>query len=673
MGEGGGFTMENFIIQFLPDNIAIKAKKGETILACAVHAGVYLNSSCGGDGVCGRCKIIVKKGNFKTQPTGRITPEEKRQGYVLACLTTVQDNLEVFIPPESRLDLEKISEEEVRFLRLKGIYSETQDVESGKAIIDEKVFIHSPLATKIFLKIPPPTLDDKISDLERFYREIRRKRDIPIMQTGLANIKRLGTMLREGNWQITATLGKRNETTEIVLIEPGDTSKKNFGIAFDIGTTTVTGQLVDLNTKKILGTKSTYNRQAVFGSDVISRIIYASEEDGLDRLHHAVIDNMNEIIKELIAENKVSLNDVMGVMVAGNTTMIHLLLRVDPTFIRREPYVPTANFVPVIRAQEAGIKVNPRGLLACIPGVSTYVGGDITAGVIACGISEVEDLTLLIDIGTNGEIALGNKEWLACCSASAGPAFEGSGVSCGMRAGKGAIQRVTIKRREDDFDVNPVRHCSANEGANEVSYGVKIATIGNEAPKGICGSGYIDTLAEMLKFGIINKNGKINRTIKSKRIREGLDGLEFILARKDETAIDKDIVITEADIENLKRSKGAIYAATSILIKKIGIKFEDIKKIYIAGGFGTYLDVEKAVTIGLLPDLPREKFTFVGNSSLIGAREILLSYETMKKAEEIARKMTCLELSVEPAYMDEYIASLFFPHTDMAKFPTVKI
>ncbi|MCM8781577.1 MAG: 2Fe-2S iron-sulfur cluster-binding protein [Candidatus Omnitrophica bacterium] len=293
--------MDHFIIQFLPDNIAVKAKKGETILACAVHAGVYINSSCGGDGVCGRCKVIVRKGNFKTQPTGRITHEEKKQGYVLACLTTIQDNLEVLVPPESRLDLEKVSEEEAKFLRLKGIYSEVQDVEAGGPIIDESIFVHSPLATKIFLKIPPPTLDDKISDLERLYREIRRKRDISIMQTGLANIKRLGNLLRESKWQITVTLGKRNETTEIVLIEPGDTSNNNFGIAFDIGTTTVTGQLVDLNTKKIIGTKSTYNRQAVFGSDVISRIIYASEEDGLDRLHHAVIDNINEIIKEHIS------------------------------------------------------------------------------------------------------------------------------------------------------------------------------------------------------------------------------------------------------------------------------------------------------------------------------------------------------------------------------------
>lgn len=641
-------------VKFLPFDKEIKVRKGQNLLSCAVDAGVFIHSSCGGDGVCGRCKVVIKKGEYKTLPTGRISSDDRKKGIVLACLTTVLDDLEVFVPPESRLDFEKATEEELRFYRLKGIYSEAEEVDSGRPIIDEKVFTHSPLATKLFLKIPKPTLQDTVSDLERLYREIRRHRDIPIMQTGLANIKKLGHIFRESNWQVTVTLGKRNETTEIVLIQPGNTSNRNYGVAFDIGTTTVTGQLINLNTHRVLGTKSTYNRQAIFGSDVISRIIYASEEDGLERLHHAVIDCMNGIISELIKENNVSLNDVMGIMVAGNTTMIHLLLRVDPTYIRKDPYVPTANFVPVIRAAEVGIKINPRGLLACIPGVSTYVGGDITAGVIACGLDLTDELTLLIDIGTNGEIVLGNKEWLACCSASAGPAFEGSGVTSGVRATKGAIQRIRIKKEADDFTV-------------------RFSTIQEAPPRGICGSGYIDLLAGMLKVGLMDRDGKIRRDLKSQWIREGDSGLEFVLAFKEQSGIDQDIVITEADIENLKRSKGSIYAATSVLVHKLGLEFEDIKRIYIAGGFGTYLDVENAITIGLLPDLPRERFNFVGNSSLIGAREILFSYETMKKAEEIARRMTYIELSVEPRYMDEYIASLFFPHTDKRRFTTVKI
>ena len=433
--------MGKFKIKFKPDNKVVEVQGGEDLLHAAIQAGVFINSSCGGDGVCGRCKVIIKKGRFRTEPTGRITPEERKKGYVLACLTAPQSNLEVLVPPNSRLDLEKISEEESKLLRLKGVYSEAVEVEKGEPIIKEQVFKHSPLATKAFLKLPYPTLDDTASDLERLYREIKKTRDIPIIQTGLVNIKRLGGLLRESDWKVTVTLGKRNETTEIVSIDPGDKSVRNYGIAFDIGTTTVTGQLVNLNAKEVLGTKATHNRQVVFGDDVISRIIYATEGGGLERLHHAVIDNMNTIIGELVDENKINLNDVNGVMCAGNTTMIHLLLRVDPRYIRREPYVSTANFVPVIRAAEAGIKINPRGLLSCVPGVSTYVGGDITAGVLACGLSDKKDLTLLIDVGTNGEIVLGNKEWMVCCSASAGPAFEGSGISCGMRATKGAIQK----------------------------------------------------------------------------------------------------------------------------------------------------------------------------------------------------------------------------------------
>lgn len=643
--------MEKCIITFYPDNKKIEVAKGHELLSAAIAAGVYINSSCGGDGVCGRCKVIIKKGDIRAEPSGRITPEEKAKGYVLACLTSVHSDLEVEIPPESRLDLEKISEEDLQFLRLKGLYSEAEELDKSESHIKEGIFIHSPLATKLYLELPPATLQDNISDLDRLYREIRRQRDIPIMQTGLANVKRLGSILRDSDWKVTVTLGKRNDTTEIVLIEPGDTSNRNFGVAFDIGTTNISGQLVNLNTKEILSTRGTYNKQAVFGSDVITRIIFASEKDGLERLHHAVVDTINEIIREMVAEHNINLNDLTGIMCAGNTTMMHLLLRVDPTFIRREPYVPTVNFMPVIRASEAGIKINPRGLLSCVPGVSTYVGGDITAGVLASGMNNTKKLTMLIDVGTNGEIVLGNKEWLVCCSASAGPCFEGSGITSGMRATKGAIQRVKIS---DDFKVETV-------------------TIGGTKPRGICGSGLIDALAELFLKGIIGRNGKINLNIPTKRIRETELGKEFVLVYKEETDLEHDIVISEADIENLKCAKAAIYAASSVLLRRLGLKFEEVEQFFIAGGFGTYLDIEKAITIGMIPDLPRKKFTFVGNTSLAGAREILLSYEAMKKAEDIARKMTYFELSVEPVYMDEYVSALFFPHTDTNRFSTVKI
>ncbi|NQU94715.1 MAG: DUF4445 domain-containing protein [Candidatus Omnitrophica bacterium] len=642
--------MEKFKVKFKPSGKIAEVKKGADLLAAAVSCGLFINSSCGGEGVCGRCKVVIKKGKFRTEPTGRISHEERKKGYVLACLTTVEDNLEVFVPRESRLDLTKVKDEEARLHRLKGMYSEAVDIDKGKPIISEEIFTHSPISTKIYLELPPPTLDDSVSDYERLVRKIKEKYDIPMMQTGLRNLRRLGSVLRHSDWKVTVTLGKRNETTEVVIIEPGDSSGENYGVAFDIGTTTVSGQLINLNTKEILGTKATYNKQIIFGDDVITRIVFAKEESGLERLHHAVIDNMNSIIRALTTEYSVPLNQVTGVICAGNTTMIHLLLRVDPTHIRREPYVSTANFVPVIRASEAGIKVHPRGLLACIPGVSTYVGGDIIAGTVACGINNEDKLTLLIDVGTNGEIVLGNKEWMACCSASAGPAFEGSGVSCGMRAIKGAVERVEINSKFEP----------------------KVKVKGDEKAMGICGSGYIDLISCMFKRDIVKRDGKINRDLKTKRIRQKDGEYEYVIVFKKDACCDYDIVIKESDIENIKRSKGAIYSAAAILVKKFDLKFSDLDRIYIAGGFGTFLDIDSAISIGLLPDLDRSKFKFVGNSSLIGSREILLSYDTMKKAEEIARKMTYIELSKDPSYMDEYVSSLFFPHTDLEKFPSVK-
>lgn len=643
--------MDKCTVTFIPHGKKIEVHKGVELLSAAVACGVYLNSSCGGDGVCGRCKVIVRKGDVRTEPSGRITPEERKKGYVLACLSTIHSDVEIEVPPDSRLEFAAITDEDARLHRLKGIYSTIEEVDRGFTLLEKDVFAHSPLATKLFLELPPPTLKDNVSDLERLYREIRKINPIPVMQTGLSNIKRLGHLFRQANWKVTVLLGKRNETTEIVLIEPGDTSNRNFGFAFDIGTTTVSGQLINLNTKEVLGTKSTHNQQIAFGSDVITRIIYASEKDGLERLHHAVVDNINDIIQVLISEHGINLSDVTAILCAGNMTMIHLLLRVDPTYIRREPYTPTANFVPVIRAAEAGIKINPRGLLSCVPGVSTYVGGDITAGVLSSGLNRQESLSILIDVGTNGEIVLGNREWMAACAASAGPAFEGSGLTCGMRAVSGAIQKVEIDVENDN---------------------VEVETIGNARPRGLCGSGLIDLLAEMVGHRIINRSGKLERNFKTRRMREGSFGPEFVLLFSGEKGAEKDIVINEADIDNLKRSKGAIYAATSILLRFMGLKWEDIVCYYIAGGFGTYLDIDKAITIGLLPDLPRDRFKFIGNSSLAGAREILLSYQAMREAEEIAKKITYFELSVEPSYMDEYIASLFFPHTDMERFPTQK-
>ena len=637
--------MQKFKVTFYPDNKSIEVQKDTTILTAAISAGVYINSVCGGDGVCGRCKVLVKKGKVLMQSTGLLTPEEKSKGIRLACVTSAQSDLEVEVLPEAKIDFDKLSTRESE------LKSEIEEITPVKTSLKEKKLEFSPLACKLYLKLPKPDMDDKVSDLERLYREIKRLQDLPVLRTGLANIRNLGELLRDSDWKVTVTLIKRSGSTEIILVEAGDTTKNNFGVCFDIGTTTVSGQLVDLNTGRILGSKAAYNKQASFGSDVITRIVHAQKPDGLEQLHRAVTDGMNEIIRGLVSEHGIDLNNVTCALCAGNTTMMHLLLRIDPSYIRREPYVPTANFIPVSRAIEAGIKINPHGILSCAPGIASYVGGDVTSGILSCGLDQEKDLNILIDIGTNGEIVLGNNEFMVTCAASAGPAFEGSGVTCGMRASMGAIQKVKIEP----------------EALN-----VKYNTIQEAKPRGICGSGYIDLIAEMLAAGVLDKDGKI-KSLKNKRVRNNELDREFVVVFKEETDKGADIVITEADIDNLKRAKAAIYSATSILVRHMGLDFSKVQTFFIAGGFGTSVDINNAVKIGLLPDLERKRFMFIGNSSLSGAFKMLLSHEAREKAEKIAHSATYFELSIDSAYMDEYMAALFFPHTDLKKFPSVKV
>ncbi len=643
--------MEKYLVTFYPDNKKVVVDRGATILAAALSASIHLNSVCGGDGVCGKCKVIVKSGSVFAESFASISAAEKKRGIYLACSTLVESNVEVEILPESRLDLSALSPEELE-LRFRGVYSKAEDVAEVKPVLGEGLFQYGPLVKKIYLELHKPDFNDKLSDLERIYRAVEEKiPDVGPIHTSVVNIRHLGELLRRSDWKVTVALARREGAVEIISFEPQDSQEKNFGFAFDIGTTTVTGQLIDLKKKKILGTKAAYNRQATFGSDIITRIIYAQTKDGLEKLHNTIVDLLNEMIESLVDENKIDLNDVTCVSVAGNTTMTHLLLRIDPTYIRQEPYVPTANFLPVIRACEAGVEINPHGLLYCLPGVSSYVGGDITAGVIACDMHNFKETNLLIDIGTNGEIVLGNREWLISCAASAGPAFEGSGMSYGLRAIKGAIQVAKLKGKTLD---------------------VEYSTIGNDKPRGICGSGYVDLVSELLKYGALDKNGKLNKDVKNRRLRDGKDGYEFVVAFASESQGDSDIVITDRDLDNFKRAKAAIYSGTSILLRHIGIKTEDIKKIFIAGGFGTALNIENAVQIGLIPDILMEKYVFVGNSSLAGARQNLLSCQAAAVAEEVAGNITYFELSTDSQYMDEYMAALFFPHTDISRFPSVK-
>lgn len=629
--------MKEFTVKFSPQMKEVRVTAGTDLLSAAIRCGIALCASCGGEGLCGKCKVVVTKGTVKSEATHFITKADAKKGKVLACQAIAESDLEVSIPSGS-LEADSVMK------------AQSEEFTKGIILDREKGIIFSPLVRKIHLNVMRPTADDNTGDLDRICSALKEVACSGHISTRLANVKHLSEVLRESDFSITVTLAYKDGSLEILAFEPGDTSGTNYGFAFDIGTTTVVGQLVDLKTGDILGTRIAFNKQSSYGSDVITRIIYASDPSGLDKLNAAVLGNINDIIRELARSHKVGLGDVYALVCAGNMTMMHLLLKIDPTNIRKAPYVPTTSVFPTIHPTEISIEMNPKGIVTFLPGVSTYIGGDIVSGVLACGMAQSEELALLIDIGTNGEIVLGNKDWMMGTAASAGPAFEGSGLSSGMKAVSGAIQKVSI-----DADLR-----------------VKIETVGGEKPRGICGSGYIDLLCRMLTSGLIARDGRIDQSIKSDRVRRSGRIREFVVVFKDESATGVDIVINEDDIENLKRSKGAIYSAVISLLNKVGKPLSELGRIYIAGGFGNYLNIENSIYIGLLPDIARGVYQFVGNTSLAGARMSLLSHDALESTEAIYKNITYLDLSSEPNYMDEYIASLFFPHTDMGRFPSVR-
>jgi len=633
--------LAQYKVKFLPEGKVATVSSEDTLLDAAQRIGVYVSSLCGGDMICGKCRLIVKEGQVFEEQHMLLSREEVRRNYVLACASHPRSDLVVEVPVESRMEGKQIviDEDAQRF--------------SGLARVDlaKYEFEHAPVTEKYYLDISLPSLQDNLSDLSRLFRAIREHVDAPIMQTGLKNIRRLPQIIRRGDWKVTSTLGQRGGTVEVIEIEEGDTSSRNCGVAVDVGTTTVVAHLIDLNSSKVLATDATYNSQIAFGEDVITRLIYAKEEvGGRERLHESIVGNINMLISNTVAAADVNIQDVTSVLCAGNTTMMHFLLDLDSTHIRHEPYIPAATYIPPARAIEVGIQINPRGLLYAVPCVSSYVGGDIVSGVLASGIHRSPELSMLIDVGTNGEIVVGNNEWLVCCSASAGPAFEGGEVKFGMRATHGAIEKVKI------LDGGEI---------------VETVVIANEKPRGICGSGLIDIISELQREGVIDRMAKFSEPDYCSRLISNDDGVGFALAYADDTAIGRDIVITQPDIDNLVRSKAAVYAGASVLIKSMGLKFEDLEHLYIAGGFGNYLDLSGSIAIGLLPDIPLEKVKFIGNSSLTGARLAILSREALAEIENIAQKMTYIDLSSNMQFMDEYSSALFLPHTNLELFPSV--
>jgi len=633
--------MATCTVEFLPSGREAEVPVGALLSEAAQKAGVDINMPCGGQGRCGRCAVIVEDGTVRRLSTQRLSPDDVAAGYALACQTTVEGDLVVTIPPQEKIERRLKESKRAEKVELPFPYS-----------------IHDQPLRKYVVTLDPPSLQDQTDDWSRLKRELARRYDLQPLQTSLPVLRKLGQALRDGDWTVTVVVeleppgGAPDEPVYIVDVLPGEHLESLWAVAMDIGTTSNVVWLVDLISGEVMSQKATYNGQIARGEDVISRIIYASKsEENLKELQRLVVETFNGLLEEAAEERGIGTDQIYKAVVAGNSTMLHLFAGVPPEPIRLMPFITTVNQLPPFPAREVGLKVNPAATVDCMPGIASYVGADITSGVISSGMCDTEDkLTLFVDVGTNGEMVLGDCTWLIACACSAGPAFEGAGVVHGMRATAGAIEDVWV-----------------DPDTYEVTYRV----IGDEKPRGLCGSGLISLMAEMFVAGVIDKSGNVNLELPTDRVREGEHGAEYVVVWVDDAAIDEDIVITDVDIDNLMRAKAAIYAGFAVLARSVGLTLDVVERVLIGGAFGQYINVENAVRIGLLPDKPYDNFHFLGNTSVRGAYRALISQKMRQRVMEVGEMMTYLELSADNTFFDEFNAALFLPHTDASKFPSM--
>lgn len=612
--------MNKCTVNIMPDNLSVEVESGTNLLNACFTAGIALDSPCGGRGTCGKCKVEI---DGKT---------------VLACKTSVDGDMTIVIPAGSRLQSQQV------LLDKPG---------EEKAHAPTQYAPVSPIAKKHNLLLDEPTIEDNADDLTRVRLALKKLTGIDNLTLSLDTLKRIPDSIRAGSYEVNATVTFDGLRYELIDVEPGRAEYSHlYGLAVDIGTTTVACYLVNMDTGEIVDKQGAYNKQSVYGSDVISRIIYTDENgsEGVEALQNAVRNTINELVDEMVERNDVSFQDIKACVCAGNTVMIHMLMGVSARYLRLEPYIPAAVNFPPVRARHLGLRANKDAVVLTVPSVASYVGGDITAGVLSTGLHEVaDDIELFIDIGTNGELVLGNSDWLMTCACSAGPAFEGSGITCGMRAMNGAVNAV---------DIDPE------------TFEPRVQTIGNKPPLGICGSGLIDLLSTMLEVGVIDRSGKISEVITTPRVKKSDGEAAYVLAYAGEYENDKEISITESDIKNLLRAKAAVYAGIRVMLSKVDLPIEVISKVTIAGGFGSSINIRDAVGIGLLPDIDESKYEYVGNSSVHGALSVLLDSSKIAACNDIAARMTYLELSIGNQFMDEFVSAMFIPHTDLSLFPS---
>jgi len=619
-------------VTFLPGYRKIEIEQGCTILDAAQRAGLNINVVCGGLGKCGKCKVYVQSGkiDFDPQKYGQFFTEyERSQGACLACQTTVESDLQVLIP-ESTL------------------------IQEQKILIDgqETAIEFYPSVRKYYVELQPPTISDPSPDLSRLLWGIQKSGGPAAekIYAPLEILRKIPAILRNSGWKATGTVALVPGGYRLVDLQENNTSKRLYGAAVDLGSTTIVVYLWDLVTGKVAGVASNYNRQISCGEDILARVNFA-RKNGLLKLQALATESINAAITSASNTAGIDREDIYEVVVAGNTVMTHMLLGIDPAYMIAEPYVPVVRRALSVSTGRIGIACNPHGGLFVFPAVSDFIGGDIIADILSCGMSEKEEISLLIDIGTNFEVVLGNSEWMFSCAGAAGPALEGGEVLFGMRANPGAIEKILIE-----------------PGTLNTVY----STINNVKPLGICGSGLIDLLAELLCTCIIDRTGRINTDITNPRIRTNGHHPEYVIEWANGTGIGKDIVITENDIKNLIMSKASVHAACVTLMNQAGINRNEISTIYFAGAFGNYINKKNATIIGLIPEIGIDKIINIGNGAVTGANIVLINRRKRKTLDDITCRIAYIELNAESSFMDEYTSSTFLPHTDLTLFPNVQ-
>ena len=623
--------------------VTIECNAGDNLLELARRANVAIDAPCSGNGSCGKCRVKLIEGELESFKSRHISDEEYNAGWRLSCNAKVLTDCTVWVPDIASAYQSRMKTADLSSPKEIAIFEDCQAQLKASGIEFTNNF------RSVVISMAEPTLDDTMPDIERFTWAIQDALGVAKVKVPFAVMVKLATTLREHNWNVCVKGEVQGETFQCMEVcDPADTVI--VGCAIDIGTTTVTMVLVDLETGKILAKGSSGNGQIRYGADVINRIIEQGRPGGKKKLQDAIVkETLTPIIANLCKSAGINAKSILRLCVAANTTMNHLFVGVDAEPVRMEPYIPSFFGWEGLLAGDLKLPANPLAPVQIAPNIGSYVGGDITAGTLAAGLWDKDEMSLFIDLGTNGELVFGNQDFLMSCACSAGPAFEGGDISCGMRATDGAVEACVI----DKETMDPTLTIVGEEGQKCV---------------GICGSGIIDIISELYRCGIINAKGLFVR--EGDRVRRDQHGMgRYVLATAEESETGREVSINEVDIDNFIRAKGAIFSAIDTLLTSVDMTVDMIDHVYVAGGIGSGINMKNAVNIGMLPDVELEKYSYIGNSSLTGAYAMVLSDQADAKCAEVGANMTYLELSTYPGYMDSFVAACFIPHTDRNLFP----